>query len=464
MRRALAATFVAASLLTSLAACSSKAPPPPKTAEEPITHAPEPAGEGKAPNPDDVKRQERLIAKMLKKVSAVRALAATKDVPGKVMSRDALLARVKAHVAREVPTEAIKNEGMVLQLLGFVPMEFNYEAATFKLLEAQLAGFYEPADGTMYMAGDLDGDNARATLAHELVHALQDMHFGLGPRSKYKPGQGDQSTATSSLAEGDATSAMLDVLLDGSGRTALDIPEDIFSEQVMGSINSGPGADAPHAMRASLVAPYVDGTRFVHALRRRGGWKEVDRVWEAPPTTSEQILHLDKYDAHEPPIPVADLPLADLGAGFTAADTDTYGELGVRLAFEEWIDLDKAAKAAEHWGGDRIVLAKKDDVYALGWKIRYDAGTAANEGLWATKAFAPIATGLEAKVGPAKDKDPAPGEGLCIERAKLGPLLLIHRGRDLVIVAGPTKTNATGDWSSAGNCAAARKWAAAIAK
>ena len=52
-------------------------------------------------------------------------------------------------------------------------------------------------------------------------------------------------------------------------------------------------------MRTSLAAPYIYGTLFVHALRRRGGWDAVNRAWDDPPTTSEQILHVDKWLAHE---------------------------------------------------------------------------------------------------------------------------------------------------------------------
>ncbi|MDB4998177.1 MAG: hypothetical protein JWM74_5609, partial [Myxococcaceae bacterium] len=294
------APFVAATLV----ACSSAKPPPPVPASEAAAHLADGGGTGlpsssSSISSDETDRETRRIARMLRRVSTARGLETKRAVPGKILSRVDLIARVKDHVAKEIPNEAIRNEGLVLQLLGFVPPKFDYEAETFALLEAQLAGFYEPADGSMYMAADLDEENATATLAHELVHALQDQHYDLGPRSKYKPGQGDKASAGAALAEGDATSAMIDVMVQGSGGTALDVPEDVFTQQVMASMSSGPGASAPHAMRASLVSPYIDGTIFIHALRKRGGWKEVDAVWRNPPVTTEQVLHVDKYDTHE---------------------------------------------------------------------------------------------------------------------------------------------------------------------
>ena len=49
--------------------------------------------------------------------------------------------------------------------------------------------------------------------------------FHLGPQTKYKPGESDKSGAVHALAEGDATSAMTDVLIakTAKGHTALDL-------------------------------------------------------------------------------------------------------------------------------------------------------------------------------------------------------------------------------------------------
>lgn len=410
-------------------------------------------------------REKKLIARMLKKVSAVRGLQSKHEVPGATLARDALIARVKSHVAKEVPREAIRREGLVLQLLGLVPTQFDYEAETFALLEAQLAGFYEPSDGYMYLAGDLDEDNASATLAHELVHALQDQHFDLKSRSKYRPGEGDLSLASSALAEGDATSAMVDILVEGIApdRSALELPDDFFEQQILASVNMGSTAHVPHIMKTSLVAPYVDGTLFIHALRRRGGWAAVNRAWQNPPTTSEQILHPEKWERHEPALTVSEPLAVVLGPGWAATDRDTYGELGTRLSFAEWMDDKDAKKAASGWGGDRGALFQNGAQAAFAWRLRYD------EEPFAARARAALGPAMESKIGRAGAKDgPSPagappivgGEFLCIERADLGPIAIARTGRDLVVTAGPTTTGAK--WTSSGSCALARKWTQAI--
>ena len=354
------------------------------------------------PSPPAAETHEsRLIARMLKRVELARGLDSPKPVPGVMLGRPALIAQVKQHVARELPPEAIRNEGLVLQLLGFVPTQFDYEAAEYRLLEDQLAGYYEPADGTMYMASDLADDEAEATLAHELVHALQDQRWNLRERSKYRAGEGDRSAAVSALAEGDATSAMFDVLIarasPGGGKTALSMPDEVFAEQVHQSMSHGPGAQAPHVMRASLAAPYIYGTLFVHVLRRRGGWEAVNRAWDDAPTTSEQVMHVEKWLAHEQPMKVEAPTFAALGGGWEVADEDSEGELGARVAFEEWLDATRAADLSAGWGGDRGILVANGDRAAFAWTLRYDPGKMAESR--ATEVFPAIAGGIDHLLG-----------------------------------------------------------------
>jgi hypothetical protein len=409
-------------------------------------------------------RESELIVRTLRSVEIARQLQSNREVPGVVLDRAALIARVRQHVARELPADAIRNEGLTLQLFGFVPTDLDYEGAEYQLLQDQLAGYYEPGDGTMYMAGDLGEDEAETTLAHELVHALQDQRWDLESRSRYRRGDGDRSEAVSALAEGDATSAMFDVMIGrsaaGAGKTALDLPDKVFESQIRQGISEGPGSKAPHVMRSSLAAPYIYGTLFVHALRRQGGWAAVDGAWNDAPTTSEQILHIDKWLAHEPPLPVAAPPFATLGEGWAAVDEDSEGELGARLAFEEWVGDAVATEISAGWGGDRGVLLAKGDLSAFAWRLRYDPGVASEKA--AATTFGAVSAALGRTLA-------TPGGGhvtekafACWERPDRGPIAVAHAGSDLVFVLGPARTGA-GAWASAGSCAGARKWAREIA-
>jgi len=406
-----------------------------------------------------ISRQSLLIAQMLFEVERARGLEVDRPVPGVFLDRDALIAHVRAHVSRELPPQALRNEGLSLQLLGFVPTRFDYEGAEYEMLQEQLAGYYEPADGTMYMANDLGDDEATATLAHELVHALQDRHWNLERRSQYRPAEGDRAEAVSALAEGDATSAMFDVIMarsPGAAKTAIDVPDETFVKQIQSGVAQGTASE-PHVMGTSLAAPYVYGTLFVNTLRRRGGWKAVNDAWDDPPVTTEQILHVDKWLSHEPPLTLPVPTYETLGRAWHVVEQDSEGELGTRIAFEEWLGPDAAAVASAGWGGDTSLLLSDGSHSAFVWRLRYDPGSA-NEEL-AARTYDAIEAALDRQQG----RRVARGrEFSCWERSDTGPIAVSRRGADLIFALGPALTVGPA-WASAGTCALARKWVVEIA-
>jgi hypothetical protein len=432
--------------------------------------------------PSSVNDTQRKVAEFLARVADARRLEPRARVEGRELDRAALIASVRAHVARELPPDVIRNQGELLLGLGLVPPEFDYEEGTFRLLEAQLAGFYEYRDKKMYLAADLDASSADLALAHELVHALQDQHFDLASRMAYKPEANDRESAFQALAEGDATSAMMDVMAP-ERRLAVEVPDDLFVAGIEGSMSgSTAGEIAPQVLRASLIAPYVDGVLFVHALRRRGiargsadptGWAEVDRAWKSPPETTEQLLHLDKYDAREPAEKVGPV-VAPTESGWSTFYEDVFGEQGLRISAEQWMPKRAAALVAGGWGGDRLAVFRRalpnrppestlspvtpsarvpPGTYAVAWHIKFDAGRH-DVDAEAREAFKALAEVLR----PARV---AAGNTICIERGVLGPLAVARLGRDVVLTAGPYEHDGV-HLRSGGLCPQTVRWATDI--
>lgn len=437
-------TLIALAFVT---ACSAGQKAPTTTATEPIV-PPLEAGAPAAASPKD-NRETRAVARMLTRVSELRGLRATRQVPGVKLPREQLVERVKEKALREYPPEALRREGQLLQIMGFAPATFDYLGAMMKLLETQLEGFYEPKDGTMYLASDLRGMEAQATLAHELVHALQDQKWDLRSRSTYRPGKGDETLALAALAEGDATSLMMDLIMAEQDRTALDLSEDLVRELMKTGASTGDAKDVPHILKTSLIAPYIDGLAFVHALRRKGGWSAVDKAWERLPKTTEQILHVEKWEADEKALDVPAPTANALGAGWKKDDEDTFGELGFALTFEEWVEAKDARIAASGWGGDRSALYSKGDELAFADHIRFDRPS------FSERAMMKLLPGLRRKLG--KPSIDALGT-LCFDRPETGPLLFSRKDAELVMIAGPAKATGTA-WTASAKCADVKKWA-----
>ena len=428
-----------------LAACSPAAPIVSPAVVLP-TPAPPPTVIAKAPAAEptlaEIESRTKVRA-MIARVSRARGLPALREVPIKVLNRDQILAHIKAHVDDDVPKESILDEGEALAALELVPTTYDFLEGSYRLIQGRIAGFYEPEDRTMYLVDDLDDDEAEETLAHELDHALQDQTFPLAPMMKYAPSQADRLGAVHALVEGDAMSAMYDVVAG----SAFNVSDKLFQGLATASTAlSAEGSAAPYVLQASLIAPYSDGFSFVQALRTRGGWPAVDDAWRSLPDTTEQLLHVEKYLAREPAIAVAVPAIDALGPGFRATLDDVMGEQSLRIAIEAWAGRAVAIPAAAGWGGDRYVVARRDagalHEIALGWHLVFDTDKDADE----------MAAVFEKRFGKA-----------CKERALLGPLSWARKGRELAITGGPFERSAAGlAPRSAGTCATTSGWARAM--
>ena len=63
---------------------------------------------------------------------------------------------------------------------------------------------------------------------------------------------------------------------------------------------------ARQRLAVGLDIEYVEGTLadFVAAMRARHPWSKIDQAFEKPPASTEQILHPERYVAHDQPVPL----------------------------------------------------------------------------------------------------------------------------------------------------------------
>ena len=418
-----------------------KVQPQPQVTEDPMVPKPESEmldSKRSHEEPAADAESTRLIAKMLEKVARVRGLPIKRPVPGKVLDREALTQTIRDKVNESTPKEDLVAQGEILAALELIPPDYDFVQGVLALLGGQIAGLYDPKQSVMVLAGDLSDAEAEETLAHELAHALADQSFPLTPYVKYKPGEGDKSSAIHAFIEGDATSTMFDVSLG----SAFEISEDaVRLAFVASTLLSGVGSKTPRALSASLVAPYVDGFACIQALRQRGDWPAVDEVWRNLPETTEQLLHIDKLLAREPAEVIAAPALGSLEKdGYKVVEQDVFGEQGLRILLEDFAPRRIAREGAAGWGGDKAMVAERvvggKRQVVFGYRLRMDTVVDARE----------VGEQFEKKYG-----------SKCRERDKLGPVAWEMKGRDILLVAGPYERQDGGP-VSIGTCAKSKTW------
>ncbi|RLB56607.1 MAG: hypothetical protein DRI90_18560 [Deltaproteobacteria bacterium] len=386
---------------------------------------------------------EREIRQMLARIATARQLPVKQPVTGRRLSRAQVIKLIEAKAERDIPKAALEAQGDLLRAFELIAPSYDFVGGIYELIENNVAGLYDDDTNEMVLLDDLDAFVAEQTLAHELVHALQDQHYDLDKLLKYQAGQSDRVTAQHALAEGDATSAMLEAT-EGS---AFLMTTDALRFMMVASVALSPtGAQTPRVLQAALVAPYLDGFSFVQELRRRGGWAEVDRAWRRLPTSTEQLLHVDKYVQAEPPIVVPPPPLP--ATGWRTYDADVLGEQGLRLVLEQWTHRKSAAAAAAGWGGDTYLVAHRatgtGTEIAVAWHIRFDTSRDARE---AAEVF-------RKRFGAG-----------CRARKLLGSLAWMRRGDGIAMVAGPYQRGPQGQLSELPtSCGSAVRWLAKVLK
>jgi hypothetical protein len=133
----------------------------------------------------------------------------------------------------------------------------------------------------------------------------------------------------------------------------------------------------PQSFSSLSYFPYKYGLEFVRALHDKGGWETVNQAYVNPPTTTEQILHPEKYFAGEAGVKVVLPKMTD--SSWTRVGNETYGEYFLVVMLEKWIPQGEAERAAAGWGGDTLVSYEKGNDSLLAWNITWDSAVDATE-------------------------------------------------------------------------------------
>lgn len=254
-------------------------------------------------------------------------------------------------LAEDYSPEEARRDVRVYAALELLPPETDLYTLTLALYTEQIAGFYDNDQDQMTVVNDETGLDAldKIVFAHEYTHDLQDQFLGLDDLQAYRESADeDAARAVTALIEGDAQTVTLLYLFNHLGELDPSALEAIQTDQFDA---------APAVLREELTFPYMAGMTFVQAIRRQGGWDAVNAAYDAPPQSTEQILHPEKYMAGEAPIIVSLPPLTDtLGTDWQLIQENTLGEFLLNLCLDVHLPDGAAKDASAGWGGDRFAL------------------------------------------------------------------------------------------------------------
>ncbi len=347
------------------------------------------------------KPQETLEQKLLGQVDSFKK--AVSRIRGKEFRGDFKVGIKTKEELRKLILEKSKEDEMLgefektrklLVKLGAVKPEFDLRKTLTEMLTEQIAGFYDPEAKALYLMEETAaGPTTGMVLAHEMFHALQDQYFHIRAMQQVIHNNDDRYLAIMGIIEGEATLGGFEYDFEKKGVSIITLPMlDNFGaiaragfEMDLRMKPDSAMARAPKIIREMLIFQYCEGSSFVQKfLQKHNSWKALDKLFERPPLSTEQIMHPDKYLAEKDyPVRIF-LPELHkkLNGQWEEVTTSTMGEFLLKVLLSEFVDGKTAAAAAAGWDGDSytfIASKEKGGPQIIAWLSVWDSKDDAEE-------------------------------------------------------------------------------------
>ena len=340
------------------------------------------------------------LSDLAEQVAAIRELPLERRLRARVLDEATLAEKVSDLAFEELDLEEVAADERLLTALRLAPEGTDLAGIMEALYREQILGLYVPEEGTLYVKGGGERASAaqRITSAHEITHALQDQAFDLVPLQDAVEDDSEAALALLSLIEGDA------VLTQQLWSEAHQTPAE--RQEALRDTSTGSDAlsSAPEYLRNSLFFPYQHGATFVVELYSRGGFAAIDDAFADPPTTSEQIMHPEKYLEREggDDVVVEQRP----GKGWRRDSTYAFGEFDLEQLMSA-VGSAQASVVAQGWGGGEVRSWSRDGETAVAFVLSFDTVLDATEACDALpRWYAQVAQGEAAEAGVyAGDRD-----------------------------------------------------------
>ena len=296
------------------------------------------------------------VGGLLRRASQLSGLKVRRPVRVVAESGTRFQADVTRALDRDYPRAVQRLDDSLYMGLGLLPAQHSIRSALVSSAVSSRA--YYDSKARLLRVRRRPGPQ-RNELMHQLVRALVDQNFGLQPLSGLRTRDRDAALAANGVVDG------------------------------LAALASGLRAPVPRGSRLARFLTFERGVgldfgrRLVSQLRYLGGNSSVKSALRTFPSTTEDVLHVDKFLQRERALPV---PLAPTIRDLRLSRSETFGEEDV-LALLHAFDLSDADSVAAGWGGGRLALyATADGLQSVALVLRWDSTDDAAE--W--RAAAPL--------------------------------------------------------------------------
>lgn len=399
---------------------------------------------------------QKEIKDICKYVAKTRGLDFKQDVPAGVKTAADVKKMMADEIAKSLPDEKLLDIQKSMVKLGLLPRDLSLKELLPEFYSQAVAAYYDPEKKELYVI-DRTEVKEKSPLAalndmfmkmlgvkeglmycvHELTHALQDQQFDLTTIPMDLEDNDDEVTAVKSIVEGEANLVMYEYLGEKMRMDA-----DSFFEMSGGSLfesNQQTGSaqvdKAPAILREGAMFPYTVGLRYVHAVRAKGGWEALSKVYDDLPSSTEQIIHPEKYlGKRDYPQAVAVEGLGTALDGWKELTHNVMGEFQTQVMFRTVMPGVKKKSinaVCAGWDGDEywVYERPKDGRLLLVWATTWDTEDEAAEFFtWYRKLLGKKYEGLE---------DVESSETLYVADTKdEGRVGVERKGNDVIVIEG----------------------------
>jgi hypothetical protein len=298
------------------------------------------------------------INAIVQTLSDITGLSEKHAVPYGWMDKKQLRRFIAKRIKRTLRPEEIRSDELALKMFGLVPQDFDLRKSTIDLLTEQAAAFYDYDNKKLYLLRDSSSTMETTALAHELAHALADQHFDLGKFIDETPSNDDENLAHTAVVEGQASWLMIAYDLKQAGKDPVPTPD--MLESVADSSDTSMTdypvlKSSPLYIQQSLLFPYSEGTLFFAAVYDKMGKKSFGAVFENPPVDTAQIIHPERYFAHEKPT-TPPLPSLTAEESTLQITQGSVGEFDHEMMLRQYDGEKLAASLSPHLRGGRFEI------------------------------------------------------------------------------------------------------------